>query len=46
MCQSSKMSNNSQVDLLNLDEQVYPNVLKAEYYDVILCPGDMLFIPR
>jgi hypothetical protein len=40
------MSNNSQVDLLHLQEQLHPRALNASYLDVVLHPGDMLFIPR
>jgi [protein]-arginine 3-hydroxylase / protease len=43
---ATKMSNNSQIDLLNIQEDLYPKALQASYCDVILHPGDMLFIPR
>lgn len=46
MCESSRMSNNSQVDLLNPDILHFPNVSKSSYSDIVLCPGDILFIPR
>jgi len=43
---SSKMSNNSMIDLLNIDYDEYPLLRDAEYIDLVLVPGDMLFIPR
>ena len=40
------MSNNSEIDLLNVDEEKFPNFQNVPYFDIILHPGDMLFIPR
>lgn len=42
-----RSSNSSAVDLLSgLLEQEYPELAEAEYDEVLLEPGDMLFIPR
>ena len=36
----------SALNLLDIDLSQYPLVQCTEYIDVVLCPGDMLFIPR
>lgn len=44
-----RMKNNSQVDLLSsVDDlqQSFPLVNEAEYSEIMLGPGDMLFVPR
>ena len=41
-----KMSNNSQIDVCAIDPIRYPLALQCDYFETILGPGDMLFIPR
>jgi hypothetical protein len=36
----------SEADLLNLDMEKHFLITQAKYYDVVLYPGQMLFIPR
>ena len=43
---SGKMSNNSQIDVCAIDSTRYPLALACDYFETILGPGDMLFIPR
>ena len=43
---SGKMSNNSQIDVCAIDPTRYPLALQCDYFETILGPGDMLFIPR
>eukprot|EP00602_Paraphysomonas_sp_CaronLab_P012900 CAMPEP_0185040206 /NCGR_PEP_ID=MMETSP1103-20130426/37985_1 /TAXON_ID=36769 /ORGANISM="Paraphysomonas bandaiensis, Strain Caron Lab Isolate" /LENGTH=349 /DNA_ID=CAMNT_0027579403 /DNA_START=462 /DNA_END=1507 /DNA_ORIENTATION=- len=42
----TSMSNNSSVNLMSVDAELHPDILLAPYFDTILGPGDMLFIPR
>ncbi|KAH0780567.1 hypothetical protein KY290_000165 [Solanum tuberosum] len=39
------LSNSSQVDLDNIDEKEFPNILDLEFQDCILEEGEMLYIP-
>jgi len=41
-----RMSNNSFVDLTNVDEAAFPLFKEASYSECVIGPGDMLFIPR
>lgn len=41
-----KLSNNSQVDILQYDSAAFPLMQKAPYFETVLGPGEMLFIPR
>jgi hypothetical protein len=43
---TGKMSNNSEVDICQLDVERFPLAVECPYQETILCPGDMLFIPR
>eukprot|EP01026_Neomeris_dumetosa_P015123 TRINITY_DN1570_c0_g2_i3.p1 TRINITY_DN1570_c0_g2~~TRINITY_DN1570_c0_g2_i3.p1 ORF type:complete len:372 (-),score=62.36 TRINITY_DN1570_c0_g2_i3:73-1188(-) len=40
------MSNTSQVDVRNVDKDRFPLFANAQYVDVVLRPGQMLFIPQ
>jgi len=39
------LSNTSQVDLTNVDDQAFPDFAKARYSECILEPGQLLYIP-
>ncbi|GAA0141293.1 protein modifying enzyme [Lithospermum erythrorhizon] len=41
----SMLSNSSQVDLDNIDEKEFPNILDLDFLDCILEEGEMLYIP-
>lgn len=34
------------MDVLSLDESKHPDAVHAEYMDTVLCPGEVLYIPR
>lgn len=48
MLRISCICNYSQVDISNPAEmkETFPESLNTEYMECLLCPGDMLFIPR
>jgi len=41
----SILSNTSQVDVENIDDQAFPNFRKVKFQELLLSPGEMLYIP-